>query len=217
MRAPQSAQVSELPAGNIKVTRQDWLNCARARLIQSGIAEVKILSLGAELGVSRSSFYWYFESRQDLCDALLAEWENTNTAILRQHAAARADTITQAVCNLFRCFVNPTLFDQQLDFAVREWSRRDAQVRQVIDRSDQERIEAITQMFERFGVEHALADVRARVLYFMQIGYYALDLAEPIEERLARTRDYLFAFTGEQPRDDEIAALRAYALEVIRE
>ena len=95
MRAPQSAQVSELPAGNIKVTRQDWLNCARARLIQSGIAEVKILSLGAELGVSRSSFYWYFESRQDLCDALLAEWENTNTAILRQHAAAPADTITK--------------------------------------------------------------------------------------------------------------------------
>ncbi|MEM9603653.1 MAG: TetR/AcrR family transcriptional regulator [Pseudomonadota bacterium] len=215
MATSPSARVDELPAGNIKVTREDWLACARARLIQSGIGEVKILSLAAELAVSRSSFYWYFESRQDLCDALLAEWEATNTAILCRHAEAPARTVTEAVCNLFRCFVNPALFDQQLDFAVREWSRRDTRVRDVIDRSDNERIAAIAALFERFAVEPALADVRARVLYFMQIGYYALDLAEPIEARLARTRDYLYAFTGVEPREAEIVALRAYALEVI--
>jgi|GEM_PF-789273 len=142
---------SELPAGNIKVTRDDWLRCARGRLIQSGIGDVKVLSLSAELGVSRSSFYWYFKSRQDLCEALLADWERTNTAALCHHAALPADTVTEAVSNLFRCFVNPAFFDHQLDFAVREWSRRDTSVRETIDRSDSERLDAITAMFIRYG------------------------------------------------------------------
>jgi AcrR family transcriptional regulator len=47
------------------------------------------VALGARLGVSRSSFYWYFESRQDLLDALLDAWEVRNTAQLRIAARVR--------------------------------------------------------------------------------------------------------------------------------
>ena len=53
--------------------------------------------------------------------------------------------------------------------------------------------------------------MRARVLYYMQIGYYALDLKEPIEARLNLTPHYLKAFTGVAPSEAEVEALRAYA------
>ena len=54
--------------------------------------------------------------------------------------------------------------------------------------------------------------MRARVLYYMQIGYYALDLNEPIETRLNLTPHYLKAFTGLAPSEAEVGtALRAYA------
>ena len=56
--------------GNIKVTRADWINLALQTLISDGIESVRVLTLGQKLGVSRSSFYWYFESRQDLLDQL---------------------------------------------------------------------------------------------------------------------------------------------------
>ena len=195
--------------GHVKVTRDDWLNVARDILVSDGVAEVKVLAIGERLGVSRSSFYWYFKSRKDLLCALLDDWEGRNTAVIVAHCAMEAETITAAVCNFFRCFMDPGLFDQGLDFAVREWSRRDGQVRNRIDIADSTRIEAVTAMFLRFGYAPDEADTRARILYFMQLGYHALDQTEPMRVRLSRTEGYLRGFTGTDPRAEEIEALRA--------
>jgi AcrR family transcriptional regulator len=192
------------------VTREDWLNVARDILVSDGVAEVKVLAIGERLGVSRSSFYWYFKSRKDLLKALLDDWEGRNTAVILQHCGMRADTITAAVCNFFRCFLDPGLFDQGLDFAVREWARRDGQVRKRIDNADDARIAAITGMYARHGYSPYDADTRARVLYFMQLGYHALDQTESMALRLSRIEGYLRAFTGTEPRTEEIAALRTY-------
>ena len=68
--------------GNIKVTRTDWLNVAMDVLVTDGVEQVKVLALAERMGVSRSSFYWYFKSRQELLDALLTSWDQTNTAVL---------------------------------------------------------------------------------------------------------------------------------------
>ena len=127
-------------------------------------------------------------------------------------AEAPAATVNEAVCNVFRCWVNPAIFSPRLDFAVREWARRSAPVRKALDRSDRVRTEAVKALFVRFGYEDEDAFVRARVLYYMQIGYYALDLREPIETRLNLTPHYLKAFTGVDPDQAEIDAFRAYAM-----
>jgi hypothetical protein len=43
------------------------------------------------------------------------------------------------------------------------------------------------------------------VLYFMQIGYYSLDLEETLATRLTYVADYLRAFTGREPTRQEVA------------
>ncbi|MBF9060868.1 TetR family transcriptional regulator [Rhodobacterales bacterium HKCCSP123] len=191
--------------GNTKVTREDWLRVAMELLVSDGVSEVKILTIGDRLGVSRSSFYWYFKSRKDLLGQLLAEWERTNTGILIAHTRLPAEDIIDAVNGFFLCVVDPAGFNHRLDFAVREWARRDARVRAVIDRSDTARTEALAEMFARHGYPPEEADIRARVLYYQQIGYYALELNETLEERLARVPAYLHAFTGVPPRPDQVA------------
>ncbi|MEM8750305.1 MAG: TetR/AcrR family transcriptional regulator [Pseudomonadota bacterium] len=197
--------------GNVKVTRDDWLSLALDVLISDGVEQVKILSLSEKLGVSRSSFYWYFESRQDLLDALLDHWETTNTGALVKQAQIETVTITQAVCNVFRCFIDVRLFNNRLDFAVREWARRSASVRAILDRSDETRLAALTAMFRRFDYDEMDAVTRARILYYMQIGYYAAELNEPLETRLAFLPTYIVGFTGVHPRRSEIDELVEYA------
>jgi AcrR family transcriptional regulator len=196
--------------GHVKVTRQDWLNVARDLLVSDGVAEVKVLTISARLEVSRSSFYWYFKSRKDLLEALLTDWEGWNTRLIEEHCALPAATITAAVCNFFRCFVDPGCFDQGLDFAVREWARRDSNVRRRIDNADAARLDAITAMFARFGYPGPEADARARILYYQQLGYHALDVVEPMDVRMSRLEPYLLGFTGRAPDPGEIAAFAAF-------
>ena len=198
--------------GNTKVTRADWLNVALDLAVSEGVGEVKVLSISERLGVSRSSFYWYFKSRKDLLDALLNHWQQTNTAVLVRHAEMPAATVTEAVCNISRCWVDPELFNHKLDFAIREWARRDGAVRRIIDQTDAIRVAAFGAVFTRFKYTEDEAEVRARVMYYMQVGYYALELSEPLEERMKRIRHYVLSFTGREPLQAEIDALRTYSI-----
>tara|TARA_B100000029_G_C17389841_1_gene892954 strand:+ start:242 stop:913 length:672 start_codon:yes stop_codon:yes gene_type:complete len=198
--------------GNIKVTRQDWLNAALTTLIDDGVEHVKVLTLAERLGVSRSSFYGYFKHRQDILDALLEHWQQTNTAALVRHAEMPARTVTEACCNVFRCFVTPGTFDTALDFAVRDWARRSSDVRRSLEMSDERRLTALRAMFEGFDYESVEALVRARSLYYMQIGYNDADLHEPMDVRMSLVWHYVLTFTGQVPSDAEIAAFRDHVI-----
>ena len=196
--------------GNVKVTRADWLNLARDVLVHEGVGELKILGLSTRLNVSRSSFYWYFEHRADLLAALLLEWEARSTQIISRHCAMPADDINGAVCNFFRCFVDPSLFDRGLDFGVRDWARRDEAVRHRIETADAVRLAAVQEMFARYGYPRAQADARARILYFMQIGYHVVEERESLATRLGRLEPFLKGFTGQDPTPQTIAQFTAF-------
>ncbi|WIY26164.1 TetR/AcrR family transcriptional regulator [Parasedimentitalea psychrophila] len=199
--------------GNVRVTRDDWLNVAMDVLISDGVEQVKVLALAERMAVSRSSFYWYFKSRQDLLDALLKTWEQTNTAGLVGQATVAAETITAAVLNVWRCTANPDLFNTSLDFAVRDWARRSGPVRHLLDQSDTRRVEALTQMFQRYEFPEVEALARAKALYYMQLGYDMAGLNETGAYRLMMTPEYLKVFTGCEPRPGELEDFTAYSLQ----
>ncbi len=192
--------------GNTKVTREDWMNLARETVISEGVEAVRVLAIGQKLNVSRSSFYWYFKSRQDLLDQLLDYWRNNNTRFIVEQAGRPAASITQAVLNVFECWLDESLFNPRLDFAVRAWSRQSAEVHRIVAEEDDMRVDAIRAMFSRHGYADMEAFVRARVLYFTQIGYYSLDIVEPVSNRLSLTPAYLLTLTGKEAREGEVDA-----------
>jgi AcrR family transcriptional regulator len=197
--------------GHVKVTREDWLNHARAALVAKGLAGVKIAALAAQMQVSRSSFYWYFRDRGALLDALLEDWESRNTAPLVGLCRAPSASICEACCNFFRCFLDPALFDRELDFAVRGWARVAPEIRPRIEAADAARLDAVTAMFARHDYAPAEADARARILYFMQLGYHALEVSEPMALRMSRLEPYILGFTGRPPEPAVLAAFAAFA------
>lgn len=204
------------PPAHTKATREDWIAAALATLVSDGVDSVKVLTLADRLGVSRSSFYWYFANRGELLDALLAHWQDTNTRGIVAQAGAPSTSIVHGVTNIFRCWIDERLFDPRLDFAVRDWARRSERVHEELHRADEARVAAIAALFRRHGWDEVEAFVRARVLYFMQIGYYALDLGESLARRRELTAHYLKAFTGQEPSPAELDPFLAWMEEIER-
>ncbi len=194
--------------GPSRTSREDWIQIALDTLISDGVDSVKVLTLAEKLECARSSFYWFFKNRTDLLNALLDHWQSTNTKALVESTKRPAPTINHALVQVYRIWVADGTFDTQLDFAIRDWARRSGSVRRALDLSDTARVDALTDMFERFAYPRSEAETRARITYFTQIGYDALDQRETMETRAARGRDYLYCITGVVPTDDELAALR---------
>lgn len=208
---PSDSSIAEVArqsglSGNTKVTREDWMKLALEALISEGVEAVRVLTLGQKLNVSRSSFYWYFKSRQDLLDQLLDHWRDNNTRFIVTQAGRPAASITQAALNVFECWLDESLFDPLLDFAVRAWSHQSAKVHRIVKEEDDTRVDAIRAMFLRHGYSDTEAFVRARVLYFTQIGYYSLEIIEPVSNRLSLAPAYLLAHTGQEPGEGEVEA-----------
>lgn len=213
MIGPEDGADDAPPRGNVKASREDWISGAMDLLVAQGVDHVKVLEISARLGVSRSSFYWYFKNRQELLDALLETWAQSSTGALLASCDEEATTITGAVCNVFLCFFDIRRFDPHLDLAIRDWARRSAFVRKAVDDADAARIGALTQMFARYGYDAGDAEIRARVLYFAQVGYSALAMGETVESRLPRARAYLRILTGENARSEELEQLARRAFE----
>lgn len=194
--------------GPSRTSREDWIQIALDTLISDGVDSVKVLTLAEKLECARSSFYWFFKNRTDLLNALLDHWQSTNTKALVESTRRPADSINLALVQVYGSWVADGSFDTQLDFAIRDWARRSGSVRRALDLSDTARVDALSDMFERFGYPKSEAETRARITYFTQIGYDALDQRETMETRAARGYDYLYCITGVRPTETEMSALR---------
>lgn len=125
-------------------------------------------------------------------------------------------SVNAGLINFFGCFIAGGRFDPGLDFAIREWARRDESVRAAIDAADTARLSAVHALFLRHGFADPEAEARARIVYFMQIGYHALDLREDMATRLSRVGAYLHGFTGQHPDPHEIDGFVAAADGLVR-
>ena len=178
-----------------QLQRFDWLLKALEIFIAEGIDAVRITRLADELNVSRGSFYWHFSNREDLIAALVDYWKNRNTNAIVD-SVANTGNLSDGIFQFFETCLDTELFDPRLDLAIREWARRSPEIREQLDAADETRVQAIADFYQRCGYPMPEAFIRARVIYFAQIGFYALDVHEDLETRLSYTDAYYLSFTG---------------------
>lgn len=198
-----------------RLIRKDWVDKALAALVANGIDAVQITVLARDLGVTRGSFYWHFESREDLLNALIECWSRLNTNIIFE-VVQGATTLDEGILALFSIWSDHKRFDPNLDQAIRDWARHDEPLRQKVKVEDDARVEALAAFFKRQGYDATEAFIRARVLYFTQVTYYGLCIAddETAEQRLSYLEAYFQAFTG---RDIDAGTADAYRSILLQE
>lgn len=212
MNEAGSAAVDEAAGPEPSLTRADWIAAALALLIDEGIDAVRITRLADVLSVTRGSFYWHFRDRDDLYEALIAHWERSNTAAVLD-AVRDAPSLDAGILALFDTWLDTSRFDPRLDSAMRDWARRSEDVRNAVEAADDARIKGIAALFAAHGFDETDAFIRARIIYFTQVGYYALGIDETLVQRFGYLEAYYLGFTGRRLDPELAAAYRASRLD----
>lgn len=160
---------------------RDWIQAAFVRLSNEGIESIRIELLARDLGVSKGSFYWHFQDRDELLAKLLERWEGDemewlNATVVTPRAAARWARFVE------HC-ADPSL--ARLESALRSWARRDERVASRIQVIEKRRVQHIASVLRDTGFSPPLAESWAQIALLVYLGW--LDRA---------TRDVEFQVNG---------------------
>lgn len=116
------------------------------------------------MAVTTGSFYWHFSGRQELHDALLKDWYDTNTAPLYEAVKTAGSDPRRQYLAFFGVWVLERDFDPRYDQAIRDWARISKAVANTLREVDASRIQLLLEVFENFGYSGLDAEMRARDL-----------------------------------------------------
>lgn len=177
------------------ISRERWIDVARAMLVREGIGAVKVNRLAKKLGVTRGGFYWRFKNLADLQEALVEDWRKSNTAPFLAALGGTGDP-GERLRAAFRLWLDERDFDPGYDAAVRAWARVSRKVASAVHEVDDQRIEALKRLFMDGGYEEKEAFIRARITYFHQVGYYAMGMRESTKRRYELIEVYYRVLSG---------------------
>ncbi len=192
-----------------KVPAEGWLEAARQTLVDEGIDAVKVDRLARQLGVTRGGFYHHFADRDDLLDRLLKAWQDSVVFVAAKPVPRNPAEALDAIDALVDRLMREDQYDPKFDLAVRAWAHASETAATAVAAGDAQRISALTKIFVALGCKKDEAQIRARVFYFHQIGYYAIGVHESAGARRERAPMYLEILCGEA----HLAAARAWAAE----
>jgi AcrR family transcriptional regulator len=159
----------------------DWIRAAFARLAGEGIDAVRIELLARDLGVSKGSFYWHFQDREELLAKMFERWEKDENewldeTVITPNAAARWARFVHHCTDLQLA---------RLESAMRTWSRRDDRIAARISMIEKKRTAHIASVLRAIGFVAPAAESWAEMTLLVYLGW--LDRA---------TRDLEFQVSG---------------------
>lgn len=128
---------------------------------------MRVEALAVCLGVSKGGFYWHFADRQALLEEMLDTWEKAAT----EDIAARVDSQPADPRTTLQQLFELTSSAEGLavEWAVRDWSRRDGDVAERLYRVDNRRLRYLRSLFGQFCVDENEVEARSMLAYSLFI------------------------------------------------
>lgn len=166
---------------NLKLGRNDWLLAALDVLSEQGIEKVKVEPLAVYLGVTKGSFYWHFKNREALLLQMVDYWSAVQNDIIDRLGESASEP-KQRLKNLLQ-FIGRK--DSRHDVAIRAWARNNPYAAKAISHIDSRRLAFCEKLFEQMGFTGDEVKVRARMVYYYQVGEYMVIKQDAVTVRLA--------------------------------
>ncbi|MEU6071580.1 MULTISPECIES: TetR/AcrR family transcriptional regulator [Streptomyces] len=154
-----------------RLTPRDWIEAALRALARGGVAAVSVNALADELGATRGSFYWHFTDRDALLTAALELWAREGTTAVIETVSKVADP-AERLRALFTTALTEDPFTG-LEPAIVAHSDHPA-VAPVLRRVTRERLDFLTELYTRLGLDPEAARCQSITAYAAYLGWLEL-------------------------------------------
>lgn len=164
-----------------QLTRDDWIEAALKLFEVDGPQAVRVDAIAKSLKISRGSFYWHFENRADLLNALLERWieEKTKTFIEKNEAKGGDPHIR------LRRLLNACAEDDgRLELSIRDWAKEDSKARKVLRKVDEHRTQYLAKLISACGYQEKESQARSRIAYLSWLGLYSHAAISSADQRI---------------------------------
>jgi len=160
-----------------RLAADDWVTAAVRALLTDGPDAVAVQPLARRLGTTKGSFYWHFDTRDDLLRAALQRWlrQGTEDVIVAVEAATE-DPVERARM-LMRMVTEHSLASPgQLRLLA---TADHPDVRAALETAARRRIGYVARLLRAAGLPAAVARRRAMLAYAAYIGHAQLANSTP--------------------------------------
>lgn len=151
-----------------RTPRSKWIDEGLRTLAAGGPDAVRIEPLARALGVTRGGFYWHFEDRAALLEAMLDTWERATTDDVIERVESKGGDVgtklRRAGALTFSDWLMP------IDLAVRDWARREDAVAVRLRRVDNRRMDYLRSLFSAFCPDPDDVEARCMLAFSLLIG-----------------------------------------------
>jgi AcrR family transcriptional regulator len=140
-----------------RFSKEHWIKKALEVLSQTGGAKIHIEKLAAKLGVTKGSFYWHFESRNDFVEQVLDYWEEKCTQVVIDYLNGQEHASGKALVNALIDYLHENDL-LAYEMPVRSWAVQESRVQQRVVAVDTNRANFIQDKLVTAGMDADLAE-----------------------------------------------------------
>ena len=155
-----------------RTPRSSWIEEGLKALAAGGPDAVRIEPLAKALGVTKGGFYWHFDDRGALLEEMLDTWERVLIDEVIERVESEGGDARAKLARLFalaRAFSREELL-LRVEFAIRDWARRDRAVAERLRRVDNRRMDYMRSLFGAFCPDEDEVEVRCTLAFALFIG-----------------------------------------------
>jgi AcrR family transcriptional regulator len=159
-----------ITSGKLKRDRRDWLIAGLYRFAEGGERNIQVEPIAQDLGVSKGSYYYYFESREQFIEEMLQVALEVTTQIFIDKSSAenspldRLKSLTVSVMSERR--------GKDFDFYIREFADKNRAASKFVQQMDGSRIQYLTKLFSGCGFTSLESADKAELYYNLYLGWY---------------------------------------------
>jgi len=151
---------------------QKWLDIGKRRFAEKGSAGIHINEMSEEIGVAKTSFYFFFNNKEEYLNQLFAYWVVVGTTNLIA-MVNQIENPTKRFLALGR-MIEENLENEYFYFQLKYYCKNNEHGRQFLEESDRQRVAFSTKLFKDAGQSDEQAEQSRRMMKVFFMGTLAL-------------------------------------------